>query len=61
MKKDITITKISENEFKQIEKEYPEEIIADKEIVAIFERKYIDNHEIIVKGWNVSIYNAQFS
>ena len=54
----ITITEISEKEFNQIEKEYPKEIIADRETMEIFEKKYIENHKVIIEGWNVSIYNV---
>lgn len=54
----ITITKITEEEFNQIENDYPKEIIADRETMEIFSNKYIENHKVIIEGWNVSIYNV---
>ena len=51
----IITSEITESEFYQIEQEYPNQIIADRETAEIFKKKYIDNHKILRKGWNVSI------
>ena len=55
----ITISIITKNEFDQIEKEYPNEIIANREEAAVFESKYILKHKILGEGWNISIYNIK--
>ena len=47
-----TTTEISETEYEQIGREYPREIIADRETAERFRRKYIENHTVILEGWN---------
>jgi hypothetical protein len=48
----FTTALISESEFEKICKEYPCEIIADRDTAEVFRRKYVDGHEVILKGWN---------
>ena len=55
----ITIVEINKNEFKQIEKEYPEEISANSEIGNDFRDKYVEKHKVLIEGWNVSIINIK--
>lgn len=54
----IIITKITEEEFNKIEKDYPQEISATTKEATIFEEEYIDNHKVIIEGWNISISRA---
>ena len=51
----ITYSKITKKEFDQIEKDYSEEIIANSDQANIFREKYVDHHEVLLEGWNVSI------
>ena len=55
----ITYSKINKKEFNQIEKEYPEEICADRDMGDIFREKYVDHHQVLIEGWNVSIINIK--
>lgn len=48
----FTTSKISEEEFEQINAEYPEEICADRETAERFRNKYVDDHPVILEGWN---------
>ena len=48
----FTTSLISESEYDEICREYPEEIIADKETADIFRKKYVDSHPVILEGWN---------
>jgi len=48
----FTTAEISEEEYEQIIKEYPNEIIADKETALIFRNKYVENHIVIFEGWD---------
>lgn len=48
----ITTTEISEEEYVQIDMEYPTEIIADLETANLFRQKYIEGHTVILEGWN---------
>ena len=49
---DFTTSLISESEYNEICKEYPKEIIADIKIAEQFRKKYVDNHPVILEGWN---------
>ena len=48
----FTTSIISKKEFDEITEKYPEEIIADRKTAEIFRNKYVDNHEVILEGWN---------
>ena len=48
----FTNAEITEAEFRQIEKEYPVEVSADRETAEIFRNKYVDGHKVIFEGWN---------
>ena len=49
----ITIAEISEGEYEEINREYPVEIVADRETAEVFRNKYVDGHPVIKEGWNV--------
>lgn len=48
----ITNVEISEQEFEQIEREYPREICADRATAEIFRNKYVDGHVVLLEGWS---------
>lgn len=48
----ITNVEISEEEFKQIEREYPEEICANRDEAEEFRNKYVDGHTVLLEGWS---------
>ena len=48
----FTTAEITEAEFQQIEKEYPGEIIADRDTAEEFRNKYVDGHPVLLEGWN---------
>ena len=48
----ITSVEISEEEFGQIAKEYPNEIVADRKTAQKFRDKYVEGHPVILEGWN---------
>ena len=48
----ITTSEISEEEFDRIRKEYPREIIADRETAEVFRKKYVDGHAVLLEGMN---------
>lgn len=43
---------ISEEEYEQICREYPDQINASLGTAMIFKRKYIEEHPVILEGWN---------
>ncbi len=47
-----TTTEVSEEEYEQICRDYPEQINADSIAAALFKNKYIDGHSVILEGWN---------
>ena len=49
----ITYAEITEEEFAQINKEYPRRIDADRETAEVFRNKYVDGHKVISEGWNM--------
>ncbi len=51
----ITYAEISAAEFRQIETEYPRQIDADRDTADRFRRKYVDGHNVLREGWNVSL------
>jgi len=48
----ITTSEISQTEFDMISKEYPQELDADRETAELFRNKYVEDHPIIMEGWN---------
>ena len=48
----FTTAEISEDEFKQIGREYPRQIVANWETAEAFRKKYIDGHTVLLEGWN---------
>ena len=48
----FTNVEISEEEYKQIAKEYPHEICADRETAQVFRDKYIEGHPVLLEGWS---------
>lgn len=51
----ITTAEISEAEYNMIESEYPRFIEATKEQAALFRKKYVHAHKILLEGWNALI------
>ena len=48
----ITTVEISEAEYRQIRKEYPKQIIADRKTADCFRKKYVDGHPVLLEDWN---------
>ncbi|MCR5150164.1 MAG: hypothetical protein K6B52_02940 [Clostridiales bacterium] len=48
----FTTAEISAEEFKQIKREYPREIVADRETADVFRKKYVDGHTVLLEGMN---------
>ena len=48
----FTTVEISPGEFDEIERLYPEEIVADRDTAERFRRRYVDGHPVILEGWN---------
>ena len=48
----ITTSEISENEFDEINRKYPKEIIANREKAEVFRNKYVNGHPVILEGWD---------
>ena len=48
----ITTSEISENEFDEINRKYPKEIIANREKADVFRNKYVNGHPVILEGWD---------
>lgn len=48
----FTTSLISKSEYDDICEEYPEEIVAGREEAERFRRKYVDDHPVILEGWN---------
>ena len=46
----FTTSEISEDEFNRIAREYPKEIIADRETAERFRNKYVDGHPVLLEG-----------
>ncbi len=43
---------ISEEEYEQINREYPDKIAAGLEVATLFKKKYIEEHLVLLEGWN---------
>ena len=48
----ITTAEISEEEFEEICRKYPEEIVANRKKAEAFRNKYVDGHPVLLEGWN---------
>ena len=48
----ITTTEISESEFDEINKKYPKEIVANREKADVFRNRNVDDHPVILEGWD---------
>ena len=48
----FTTSEISETEFDEINEEFPEEIVANRERAQAFRAKYVDGHPVLLEGWN---------
>ncbi len=48
----FTTAEISRAEFEQIAREYPEELMADRETAQLFRDKYVEGHRVLLEGWN---------
>ena len=48
----FTTAEITKEEFDQIQRDYPQEIIADREEAEIFRRRYVNDHPVLLEGWN---------
>lgn len=48
----FTTAEISENEYEEINKKYPKEIIADRDTAEVFRNKYVDGHPVLLEGWD---------
>ena len=48
----FTTSEISEKEYYEICREYPDAIIADRETAEAFRNKYVDDHPVLLEGWN---------
>ncbi len=51
----ITYAEISEEEYEQINREYPRKIDADRETAERFREKYVNGHEVLLEGWNETL------
>ena len=51
----ITYAQISEEEYEQINREYPQKIDADRDTAERFREKYVNGHEVLLEGWNVTL------
>ncbi len=51
----ITTAEITEAEFHMIESEYPCSIDANKDQAAVFRKKYVHAHKILLEGWNTML------
>lgn len=48
----ITTSEITEEEFDEIERRYPEEIVANREKAEVFRKRYVDGHPVLLEGWS---------
>ena len=48
----FTTCEISEQEFYEIGRAYPKEIVADRDTAELFRKKYVDGHPVILEGWD---------
>ena len=48
----FTTCEITQSEYDEINKVYPKEISADRITAESFRERYVDNHPVILEGWN---------
>ena len=48
----ITTSEITRQEFEEISRDYPKEICADRATAEVFRTKYVDEHPVLLEGWN---------
>ena len=48
----FTTSEISEEEFDEIARKYPKEIIADRATAEVFRNRYVDGHPVLLEGTN---------
>ncbi len=48
----FTTAEISREEFEQIAREYPKELIADRDTAQAFRDKYVEGRRVLLEGWN---------
>lgn len=48
----FTTSEISKEEFDEINRKYPKEIVANREKAEHFRNKYVDGHPVIFEGWD---------
>ena len=48
----FTTSEIGEAEYNEIERNYPEEIVADRATAEAFRNRYVDGHPVLLEGWN---------
>ncbi len=48
----FTTAEISAGEYAEIGREYPREIVADRDTAELFRRKYVEGHRVLLEGWN---------
>lgn len=48
----FTTAEITSEEYREIEREYPGEIIADRETAERFNEKYVKDHPVLLQAWN---------
>lgn len=48
----FTTSEISSSEYEEINRDYPEETVADRSTAEVFRRKYVEGHTVLLEGWN---------
>ncbi|MBR5947383.1 MAG: hypothetical protein IKZ82_01885 [Clostridia bacterium] len=48
----ITTSEITAGEFEEINRKYPEEIVANRDQAEVFRNRYVDGHPVLLEGWN---------
>lgn len=48
----ITTSEITASEFEEINRKYPEEIVANRDQAEVFRKRYVDGHPVLLEGWN---------
>ena len=48
----FTTAEISEEEFDEINRKYPKEIVANREKAEVFRSRSVDGHPVLLEGWD---------
>ena len=48
----FTTAEIGEDEFDEIEREYPEEIVANRKEAEAFRIRFVNGHPVLLEGWD---------